>query len=583
MSSIRPYEVTYIDNPSQEQLKNLAVIHTPTVLKTVAGSLNKITRNKARMAKYTYIITDNMEETDRWSHQTMPFSDAQYLIAEQKEYIRKKGELIAIDGYLGAGDRAVGATWYYTLEGANIAGMQQVLSFPKESQVSPFESTFTVVYTPGFSPDGIPGNQAILVDLKNWITYIMGPDYFGESKKAMLRMLNHYVYQRGGLVLHAGAKSVTQPNGDRVMMTVMGLSGTGKTTTTFSSQGSLTEPVQDDMVCLWPNGEVSVTENGCFAKIENLSETAEPVIYRGTTSEDAWLENAYLDEDLTFDFSKNILSPEEVERYSEILIETGADPKNVQQYIDNKVQISDVLDENGLPVNGWGFVVWTGNGRSIIPMNSIAGAANLQDLPPVKTMGILNRDEGHDACIPGIVRFTSPAQAAGYFMLGETSKTSAAGNDRGKTRSPFTQPFFPATHDLQASRFQQLAATMPDVSMWMMNTGYIGGTASGVEDNSVLKIKISHSSAMLEALLSDNIKWKKDPDFGYEIVDIASIENSDLLEVVPAEILNPSVFYHKKGRELEYTTWVLEIQEARRKFLQKHKVDDEIISAVCDI
>ncbi len=580
--STRPYSVPYIENPTQERLKNLAFVHTPAIMKTASGSLNKITRNKARMAKYTYVISDNVEGDDSWSHQLMPESYAQCLIDDQREYINKKGELIAIDGYLGTGDRAVGATWYYTLEGANIAGMQQVLAFPKESQTRPFEATFTVVYTPDFRPATVPGNQAILVDLKNWVTYIMGPDYFGESKKAMLRMLNHYVYQRGGLVLHAGAKAVTKPSGDRIMMTVMGLSGTGKTTTTFSSQGSLTEPVQDDMVCLWPFGEASVTENGCFAKIENLCEVSEPVIYRGTVSKDAWLENAYLNEDLTFDFSKNILSPEEVSRYSSVLIETGADPKNIQQYIEGITQVLDIIDINGIPARGWDFVVWTGNGRSIIPMRSIPEAANLEALPAVKTMGILNRDEGHDACIPGIVRFTSPSQAAGYFMLGETSKTSAAGNDRGKTRSPFTQPFFPAKHKLQAARFQKLAATMPDVSMWMMNTGYVGGTALDVKDDAALKIKISHSSAMLEALLTDSIKWKKDPDFGYEIVDIDAIENSALLEIVPAEILNPAVFYHKRGRELEYTAWVSKIRLARRQFLQKHNVDNVIISAVCD-
>ena len=443
LSNPHPYTVTYIDNPTQAQLKRLAALYTPAIMETSAGSLNKVSRNKARMAKHTYIIVNDAEEDTSWSHQTMLAADASILIMEQEAYIREKGELIVIDGYLGTGRRAVGASWYYTTEGANIAGMQQVLAFPKESIDRPFEATFKVVYTPDFRPAGMPGKQAILVDMENWITYIMGADYFGESKKAMLRMLNHYVYQRGGLVLHAGAKAVTKPDDTRVMMTVMGLSGTGKTTTTFSSQGTLTEPVQDDMVCLWPSGELSVTENGCFAKIENLTKDAEPVIYQGTTSPEAWLENAYLDEALNFNFSKNILTPGEVSRYRDILIATGADPGNIDRYIRDEVELQHIIEKSGIPRDGWEFVAWTGNGRSIIPMSSIPGAADLTNLPPVKTMGILNRDEGNDACMPGVLRFVSPAQAAGYFMLGETSKTSAAGNDRGKTRSPFHTALLP--------------------------------------------------------------------------------------------------------------------------------------------
>ena len=76
-------------------------------------------------------------------------------------------------------------------------------------------------------------------------------------------------------------------------------------------------------------------------------------------------------------------------------------------------------------------------------------------------------DEGADACTPGIVRFISTEQASGFFMLGETTKTSAAGKDVGKTRSPFTQPFFPLAHGLQAKRFSELVATMPTVTLWI--------------------------------------------------------------------------------------------------------------------
>jgi len=578
----RPFDVEYIENPTQPELRELAIANTPCVQQTAVGSINKVSRNKARMAGYTYII----DTQDRWSHQLIDPDKARGLIERQAKYIADKGKLIAIDGYVGLGEGAFGTTWLYTPEGANIAGMQQILAFPRsdvetEEQIAaPFEPVFRLFYTPDLKLDDMPGGQAIIVDMENWTTYVMGADYFGESKKGILRMLNHYVYQKGGLVLHAGAKAVTDSDGSKLTMTIMGLSGTGKTTTTFSKQGDITEPIQDDMVALWPHGALSITENGCFAKTDGLSLETEPVLFTATSGPEAWIENVFLEADGSFHFTKSVLSVDDVTRLRDILVGTGANAENVDKYISGEVKVDDVVDSHGIPADGWDFVVWTQNGRSIVPMSSIPEAADLHDIPRVKSMGILNRDEGYDAAMPGIVRFTSPEQAAGYFMLGETSKTSAAGKDRGKTRSPFTQPFFPAKHGLQAKRFAELAATMPGVTMWLMNTGYIGGEANDAKENKALNIKIRHSSAMLEALLSEKIKWKIDPDFGYEIVDVDAAENADLVAKVPAEILDPRRFYDGRGRHADYEQWVSHMKEARMDFLKKFDVSDAIVEAI---
>ncbi|HHF58086.1 MAG TPA: phosphoenolpyruvate carboxykinase (ATP), partial [candidate division WOR-3 bacterium] len=172
---------------------------------------------------------------------------------------------------------------------------------------------------------------------------------------------------------------------------------------------------------------------------------------------------------------------------------------------------------------------------------------------------------------------------AGYFMLGETSKTSAAGKERGKTRSPFTQPFFPRVHRLQAERFQELAAKNPGLVNWMMNTGYVGGDALDEKEGRALKVKIKHSSAMLEYMFLDKIKWTEDPDFGYEIVDINHPANKELMDKVPPEILNPRLFYEKTGRLNEYREWVQRMKKEREEFLRKHGVKEEIIKAVLNI
>ncbi len=584
MDVLHPYAVEYITNPSQEKLRNLALKHTPAVLETTYGNLNKFTFNKARKAQYTYIIAPE-SDAHKYSGKVIDAETATRLIDSVKEYVERMGTLLEIQGYEGLGPRAVGVQWMYTIDLSNVAAMQQIMAFPREmvetpEQLSqPYEPTFRLVMAPGLEAQGMPGGQAMIVDLENWTTYVIGADYFGESKKGALRMLNEYTYQRGGLTLHAGAKAVTI-GGKTVTMAILGLSGTGKTTTTFSKQGEVTRPIQDDMVTLWPGGEISITENGCFAKTYGLTREAEPVIFDGTVSPSAWTENIYVDSDGAFDFSKQRLTVEEVKRYCDILIATKAVKGNVDKFLRGEVKIDEVVDSD-IPADGWDFLIWTQNGRSIIPMKEIKDAANLHDIPPLKFMGILNRDEGPDAAYPGIIRFVSPEQAGGYFMLGETTKTSAAGKERGRTRSPFTQPFFPRHNGLQPKRFAELVATMPGVVCWSMNTGWVGGDALDVESGKALKVKIRHSSSMLEAMLTGEVAWKTDPDFGYEIVDVDDPRSAALLEKVPREILNPVLFFEKAGRMDEYRAWVKKMLQERREFLLKYEVAPGIIRAVC--
>lgn len=582
-----PFNVIYIKNPSQKELRRLAIEHTPACYLTKHGNISKIARNKARMAAYTYVIASEADKA-LYSGNVIPPEKAEELLCGVWEYIERQGRLVEIQGYYGLSENPeerFPIQWLYTMPGANVAGMQQVLSFPREdvetseerSQV--FKPVIRVVMVPEFPLCNMPGKQAMLVDLEHWTTWVIGADYFGESKKGALRMLNDYVYQRGGLVLHAGAKAVSI-SGKRVTMALLGLSGTGKTTTTFSKQGERSQPIQDDMICLWPKGRISITENGAFAKTYGLTRQTEPIIYKGTMDPAAWVENVYTDAEGAYDFSKGRMTPDEVRRFRTYLVITGASAENIDAYTSGKVRFEDKVDEYGTPADGWDFLVWTQNGRSVVPMSKIEGAADLLDIPPLQSIGLLNRDEGPDAATPGIVHFVSMDQAAAYFMLGETSKTSAAGKERGRTRSPFTQPFFPRTMGLQAVRFAELAADIPDLETWMMNTGYVGGDQLDVDAGKALKVKIKHSSAMLEALLAGSIVWKLDPDFGYEIVDVDNKANKELLEKVPAEVMNPVLFFERHGKMDVYKAWVKKMKEERRAFLEKYKVDKRIIATI---
>jgi ATP-dependent phosphoenolpyruvate carboxykinase len=179
-----------------------------------------------------------------------------------------------------------------------------------------------------------------------------------------------------------------------------------------------------------------------------------------------------------------------------------------------------------------------------------------------------------------LVRFTSPEQAAGYFMLGEIIKISAAGKERGRVRSPFTQPFFPLAHKNQATRFAELLASADHIECWMMNTGYVGGDSDSVKIGQGNKVKIRHSSAMLESLFRNEIVWEIDPDFGYEVVAVDDPANAELLSLVPQDILRPDRAYAAIGQWDAYRAEVALRHEERLAYLQTHSVTEKIIASV---
>jgi phosphoenolpyruvate carboxykinase (ATP) len=323
-------------------------------------------------------------------------------------------------------------------------------------------------------------------------------------------MWNNIVYNRGGLALHAGCK--VMPVGGRPRgILIVGLSGTGKTTTTFTTQlGS--KPAQDDFIALMPGGKVYTTENGCFAKTFGLDPRYEPAIYRATTKPDAYLENVSVDS-------------------------LGA---------------VDFFDTS-----------YTKNGRTTWPF-SYVDPWPADDIPPAEFLLILNRNEN---IVPGVARL-GRAQAAAYFMLGETTGTSAGGKDEeGKfLRVPGTNPFFPRDMADMGNRMLELLHSH-ELKVYVLNTGRVGG---GDEHEGSKKVTIPYSSAIVQAIVEDTITWTSDPDFGYEIAE-------SLPGVDDPEILRPRRLYERQGRMDEYAAMVARLKRERREYLSSFAGLDEAI------
>ena len=503
-----------IANPDPQDLRTM-VANMPNAQLTEFGNYNVTVKVKARSKASTFIVTDSPENH---SDKTISRAAAEEVAQRQNEYIAQQ-DMLVIDGFIGP-DPMTRTAARLTIEktNANIAAMQQQLYFtPSAQEFSHFEPELNVIYTPNLPAPGYPNDRLITVDLENKITRVMTSDYFGESKKGGLRMWNNSIYNQGGLSLHAGCKIIPVPGGNKVGL-IIGLSGTGKTTTTFSKQND-SRPVQDDFVALMPGGKILGTENGCFAKTFGLNEASEPMIYQAVTNPAAFLENVAVDSQGKVDF-----------------------------------------------YNG----DYTQNGRATFPFELLSEAGDPRELSEVDFILILNRNEN---IIPAVARLTKE-QAAAYFMLGETKGTSAGGvEEAGKAlRVPGTNPFFPLLHRDQGNRFLELLTERP-VDVFLMNTGWVGGP-DGSEHSK--KVKIRHSSAVIQGIVDETIKWGEDTTFGYEVASaIPGINNGD------ENLLCPKQYYTDTNREEQYSEIAHQLKSSRQAHLQNYAgLSSTIVEAV---
>ena len=509
---VDPKEIIW--NPSAQELRRLTE-EMPNTRVTAHDNTNTQTRVDSRSKLSTYIVSDRPE---RYDSQTITLEEYDRVAKVQNDYIRGC-EMILVDGFIGNDSEfRVPARLIIERSNANVAGMQKHLYYPAtEDELRNFEPRLTIIYTPNLEMKGYPADRLIAVDLDNGVTRVLNSDYFGESKKGGLRMWNQMVYDRGGLALHAGSKVIPVGDQKRVGL-IIGLSGTGKTTTTFTKQNN-SSPVQDDFLALMPGGKIYATENGCFAKTFALNVNDEPTIYHAVTSSHAYLENVSQKENGELDF----------------------------------------YDTS-----------YTQNGRAVVRMQDIAGAMDAREVKSADFLLILNRN---DNIIPGVAKLDRH-QAAAYFMLGETRGTSAGGAaEAGKfLRVPGTNPFFPLKHAYQGNRFWELLESSP-MEVYLMNTGRVGGRD---EDERSKKVRIHHSSAMVKGVAEGTIEWEQDSDFGYLVAKQVPGMDQD-----GDDILQPRKLYERQGRIDEYQQIVERLKNERREYMAKWEgLNPEILQAV---
>jgi len=344
---------------------------------------------------------------------------------------------------------------------------------------------FTVICIPTFKSfpqiDGTPSNTFIVINFSQKLCIIGNTGYGGEIKKSIFTVLNYLLPLEGVMTMHCSANQ--GKDGDVALF--FGLSGTGKTTLSADPARGL---IGDDEHG-WSNEGVFNFEDGCYAKVIELSEAAEPQIYACT------------------------------QRFGTILENVVFDP--VTRHID--------LDDSYM----------TENTRASYPLDYIENAVPSKMGSHPKNIILLTCDAS--GVMPPIARLT-PDQALYHFISGYTSKI--AGTEIGLGEEPeitfstcFGAPFMVHYPSYYAELLKRKILRY-QVNCWLVNTGWVGGPY-GIGK----RISIRYTRELLNAALSGgllDVEYYKDPIFGFEVPTSCGD--------IPVDVLHPSQSWPNKDQ-----------------------------------
>ena len=352
---------------------------------------------------------------------------------------------------------------------------------------------FTVISVPSFkafeSIDGTRASTFILLNFKERLAIIGDTAYAGEIKKSIFTVMNYLMPLQGVMSMHCSANQ--GDDGDVGLF--FGLSGTGKTTLSADPSRGL---IGDDEHG-WSDSGVFNYEGGCYAKVIQLSPTAEPEIYACTRSFGTILENVIYDP--------------------------------VTRLID--------LDDDAI----------TENTRASYPLELIGNAVPEKRGGHPKNIILLTCDA--QGVLPPIAKL-SPDQAVYHFISGYTSKVG--GTEVGLGEEPeitfsacFGAPFM-VHHPMFYADLLRRKVDRYDVDCWLLNTGWVGGPY-GVGK----RISIKHTRRLLNAALNGELKdveYYEDPVFGFQVPKSCPGLPDDVL--YPAESWPGKAEYDNKYRQL---------------------------------
>ena len=279
---------------------------------TELGAVNVLTGEyTGRSPKDKFIVMDDTTRDSYWwngngtKNDNKPidnavWSDLKALAAKQLS--GKK--LYIVDGFCGANKDTCMKVRFVMEVAWQAHFVKNMFIRPSDEELADFTPDFTVVNASmttnqDWERHGMNSPTFVAFNLTERMQLIGGSWYGGEMKKGLFSVMNYLLPQKGIASMHCSANSGA--NGDVALF--FGLSGTGKTTLSASSNRSL---IGDDEHG-WDDDGIFNFEGGCYAKTSDLSEASEPEIYRAIRR-DALLENVMVDADGKIDFSDTSLT-----------------------------------------------------------------------------------------------------------------------------------------------------------------------------------------------------------------------------------------------------------------------------------
>jgi len=412
------------------------------------------------------------------------------LFARVAAYLSER-ELFALDTFVGADER-------YRLPVRVITQYAWHSLFARHLFITPdvapagFAPEFTVIDAAEFvadpTRDGTRSGTFVFINMARRIVLIGGTRYAGEIKKSVFTIMNYLMPLRNVMPMHCSAN--VGKRGDSAIF--FGLSGTGKTTLSADSN----RPLVGDDEHGWSADGVFNFEGGCYAKVVNLSQKAEPEIWAASHRFGAVLENVVVDE------------------------------------------ASRALDLTNQTK--------TENTRSAYPIDFITNIVPDLRAGHPKTIVMLTADAF--GVLPPIAKLTAE-QAMYHFLSGYTAKVAGTEKGVNEPTATFSTCFgapFMVHHPTVYAKLLGERIAKHEVTCWLVNTGWTGG-AYGVGK----RMSIDHTRAMVNAALDGTLRdlsFRTEPFFGLAIPQAVPNVPSDVLD--PRQAWADKAAYDVQARKL---------------------------------
>jgi len=344
-----------------------------------------------------------------------------------------------------------------------------------------FNVQFSFVHLPGFNSipdvDGTASGSCIITNLSRRVVFICGTNYAGELRQAIFLALTFLLQQQASF-LPLRASSSIGPEGDTVLF--LGRGGTGKTTLAMTSDRKI---ISDHELC-WSDHGIFPIENGCYARLFEISSDKNPHLYEHIHSFGTLFENVAID------------------------IET-----RLPNYNDARM---------------------TQNTRAAFPLSFLPNVWTGETCSHPKHIFILSCDIF--GVFPPIARM--PNELAVFaFLTSYTSRifeTPQFANDPTFNTS-FGASFITRPQEFAKQFMDKLNKHKP--TCWLVNTGWIGEPCGKTD-----RVSLEITRAVVQAAISgdlDHESYETDPIFHFDIPQHCP--------GVPSELLNPSRLANDEG------------------------------------